>query len=117
MEQSVWIDPRVMEILKNEYVIVALTVDDKTKLPEEEWYVSEYDGKKKKTLGKKNADFQISKFDSNSQPNYILLDSRGGNDKDLRPHILAPARGHNLDIDAFVEFLKAGVKEYKARKR
>ena len=115
MEQSVWSDPRVLDMLKNDYVVVALYVDDKTTLPESEWYVSDYDGKKKKTLGKKNADFQIKKFDSNAQPNYILLDSRGGNDNDLRPHILAAPRGHNLDKDAFVEFLKQGLEEYKKR--
>ena len=115
MEQAVWSDPRVLEILRNDYVVVALYVDDKTTLPEEEWYVSEYDGKKKKTLGKKNADFQIKKFESNAQPNYILLDSRGGNDDNLQQHVLAPARGHNLDRDAFVEFLKQGLEEYQKR--
>ena len=116
MEQTVWSDPRVLEMLKNDYVVVALYVDDKTTLPENEWYVSDYDGKKKKTLGKKNADFQIKKFDSNAQPNYILLDSRGGNDTNLQQHVLAPARGHNLDKDAFVNFLKQGLEEYKKRK-
>lgn len=115
MEQTVWADPRVMDMLRNDYVVVALYVDDKTTLPENEWYVSDYDGKKKKTLGKKNADFQIKKFDSNAQPNYILLDSRGGNDADLQKHVLAPARGHNLDKDAFVAFLKQGLDEYKKR--
>ncbi len=115
MEQTVWADPRVLDMLRNDYVVVALYVDDKTTLPENEWYVSDYDGKKKKTLGKKNADFQIKKFDSNAQPNYILLDSRGGNDENLQQHVLAPARGHNLDKDAFVAFLKQGVEEYKKR--
>lgn len=115
MEQTVWADPRVLEMLRKDYVVVALYVDDKTTLPEDEWYVSEYDNKKKKTLGKKNADFQIKKFDSNAQPNYILLDSRGGNDDNLQQHVLAPARGHNLDKDAFVAFLKQGLDEYKKR--
>lgn len=115
MEQSVWSDPRVLDILKKEYVIVALYVDDKESLPKDEWYISDYDGKKKKTLGKKNADFQIKNFDSNAQPNYILLDSRHGMDKDLRPHVMAKPRGHNLDATAFYEFLKKGVEQYKAR--
>lgn len=115
MEQTVWADPRVLKMLKEDYVVVALYVDDKTTLPEEEWYVSEYDGKKKKTLAKKNADFQIKKFASNAQPNYILLDSRGGHDDNLQQHVLAPARGHNLDRDAFVAFLKQGLDEYKKR--
>ena len=50
MEQSVWSDPRVLDMLKNDYVVVALYVDDKTTLPESEWYVSDYDGKKKKKI-------------------------------------------------------------------
>ncbi|MGL5682826.1 MAG: cytochrome c biogenesis protein CcdA [Marinifilaceae bacterium] len=115
MEQTVWADPRVMDMLKNEYVVVALYVDDKFTLPEAEQYVSDYDGKKKKTLGKKNADFQISKFSSNAQPNYILLNSTGGTDTDLTKHVLAPARGHNLDKDAFYQFLKNGLEEYRKR--
>ncbi len=56
MEQSVWSDPRILNMLKNDYVVVALYVDDKKTLPEDEWYISDYDGKQKKTLGKKNAD-------------------------------------------------------------
>lgn len=52
MEQTVWVDPWVFEILKKDYVVVALYVDDRTTLPENERYVSEYDGKKKKTLRK-----------------------------------------------------------------
>lgn len=115
MEQTVWADPRVLDMLKNDYVVVALYVDDKTKLPESQWYVSDYDGKKKKELGKQNADFQIKKFDSNAQPNYVLLDSRGGHDANLKQHILAPTRGHNLDKDAFYEFLKKGLEEFKKR--
>lgn len=115
MEQTVWADPRVLEMLRKDFIVVALYVDDKTTLPENEWYVSEYDGKKKKTLGKKNADFQIKKFDSNAQPNYILLDSRGGNDDNLQQHVMVPARGHNLNKDAFVAFLKQGLDEYKKR--
>ncbi|MBE6333839.1 MAG: DUF255 domain-containing protein [Bacteroidales bacterium] len=113
MEQSVWSDPRVIEILTNEYIICALYVDDKTVLPESEQYTGK-DGKLKNTLGKKNADFQINNFDSNAQPNYILLNSRHGEDENLRPHVMMPARGYNLDANAFVEFLKAGVEKYKA---
>ena len=113
MEQTVWSDPRVLKILKEEYVIVALYVDDKTKLPKEDWIVSDVDGKVKKTLGKKNAYFQIKNFDSNAQPNYILLDSKV--DEKLKNGVLAPARGHNLNVDAFVKFLKRGVEEFHNR--
>lgn len=114
MEQTVWSDPRILNMLKNDYVVVALYVDDKKTLPEDEWYVSDYDGKKKKTLGKKNADFQIKYFHSNAQPNYILLDSHAeGND--LEKYVLMPARGHDLNRDAFYEFLKKGLEEYHKR--
>ena len=73
--------------------------------------------KKTKSLKnyQKNTDFQIKQFESNAQPNYILLDSRKGNDKVLKPHVLQPARGYNKDRDAFVKFLQDGLKEYKAR--
>lgn len=114
MEQTVWSDPRVLKILKNDYVIVALYVDDKKTLPESEWITSDIDGKVKKTLGKKNAYFQIRNFDTNAQPNYILLDSKVDN-SDLKSGILAPARGHNLNTDAFVAFLKKGLEEFHNR--
>ncbi|MCM1030623.1 MAG: thioredoxin family protein [Oscillibacter sp.] len=114
MEQSVWSDPRILNMLKNEYVVVALYVDDKKTLPEDEWYISDYDGKQKKTLGKKNADFQIKHFHSNAQPNYILLDNKAG-DTDLEKFVMMPARGHDLNRDAFYEFLKKGLEEFKKR--
>lgn len=114
MEQSVWSDPRISDMLKNDYVVVALYVDDKKTLPEDEWYISDYDGKQKKTLGKKNADFQIKNFHSNAQPNYILLDS-GAGDGDLEKFVLMPARGHDLDRNAFYEFLKKGLEEFRKR--
>ncbi len=114
MEQSVWSDPRVLELLEKEFVVCALYVDVKADLPEEEQYISEYDGKLKNTLGKKNADFQIKMFDSNAQPNYILLDSRHGDEADLRPYVLAPARGYNKDVDAFIAFLNEALTAYKA---
>lgn len=115
MEQTVWADPRVLKILKEEYIIVALYVDDKTELPKEDWIVSDIDGKVKKTLGKKNAYFQIKNFNSNAQPNYILLDNKS--DKDLISHVLAPSRGHNLDINEFVKFLEKGVEEFHKRNK
>lgn len=114
MEQSVWSDPRILDMLKNDYVVVALYVDDKKTLPEDEWYISDYDGKQKKTLGKKNADFQIKHFHSNAQPNYILLDSQAGH-TDLEKFVLMPARGHDLNRDAFYEFLKKGLEQFHQR--
>ncbi|MCF8301972.1 MAG: thioredoxin family protein [Bacteroidales bacterium] len=108
MEANVWSDPRVLQRLRDDFVIAALYVDDKTKLPESEWVKSSYDGKWKKTLGKKYADFQISRFNVNAQPYYVLLDTNG--------EILVEPRAYSLKVDAFVEFLDKGLKEFKERK-
>ena len=107
MEANVWADPKVLKILKNDYVIIALYVDDKTRLPKDEWVTSEYDGKVKKSIGKKNADFQVSRFEMNAQPFYVLLDNNG--------ELLVTPRAYDLDVDAFVAFLKKGLKTYKER--
>lgn len=108
MEDRVWGDPRVLKRLREDYVIIALYVDDKNiKLPENDWVTSSYDGKIKKTLGRKNADFQISKYNQNSQPLYVLLDNEG--------KMLQAPRSYNLDVNAFVDFLDKGSEEYKKR--
>jgi len=108
MEANVWSDPKVLKILREDYIILALYVDDKTKLPEEEWVKSTYDGRMKKSIGKKYADFQIVKFGVNAQPFYVLLGHDG--------EVLAQPRAYDLDVDAFVKFLKTGLKNYKEGK-
>ena len=105
MEANVWSDPRVKDMLRNDFVICALYVDDKTSLPKEEWYTSTYDGKEKKTIGRKYADFQISKFGTNAQPYYCLIDHNG--------NLLMKPRAYDLDKDAFVDFLKDGIKNFQ----
>ncbi|MDA3867084.1 MAG: thioredoxin family protein [Salinivirgaceae bacterium] len=105
MEANVWSDPRVLKLLRDEYVIIALYVDDKKKLAEEDWFTSEYDGKLKNTLGKKYADFQITRYNVNAQPYYVLLDHN--------ENPLVKPRAYSLDADAFVKFLKDGVKNFK----
>jgi thiol:disulfide interchange protein DsbD len=109
MEANVWSDPKVLKILRNDFVVIALYVDDKTRLLEEEWVTSEYDGKVKKSIGKKNADFQVSRFEMNAQPFYVLLDNKG--------ELLARPRSYDLDVTAFVDFLKTGIKAYKEREK
>ena len=105
MEAVVWGDSRVLELLRNEYVIVALYADDKKRLPESEWVTLE-NGKVLKELGKINSNFVMRRFGANAQPYYILLD---GNEKPL-----ASPRGYNTDIDQFVAFLKEGVENYRS---
>ena len=104
MEARVWSDPAVLELLKNEYVICALYTDDKMVLPESEWVTAD-NGKTLKSLGKVNAYYALTRFGVNAQPYYVL---QGKNEK-----ILAEPRGYNLDAQAFVEFLRKGVEEYR----
>ncbi len=108
MEANVWSDPRVMERLQNEFVIIALYVDDKKiKLAKEDWVVSTYDGKTKKTLGKKNADFQITRYKVNALPYYVLLDHQ--------EQMLTSPKARDLNPDRFVQFLDDGLREFKKR--
>ncbi len=98
MEENVWSDPQVLTRLKNDFVMVALYIDERLELPESEWYTSTYDGKVKKTLGKQNADFQITRFNNNAQPYYVILDHE--------ENLLANPRGYETDISEFVQFLE-----------
>ena len=96
MEARVWSAPEVLKRLKEDYVIVSLYVDDKTKLPESKWVTTD-DGKVLKDVGRVNSRIVLDRFGVNSQPNYFILDGEG--------NILAGPRGYNLDIDGFVKFL------------
>ncbi|MGZ2371679.1 protein-disulfide reductase DsbD family protein [Ancylomarina sp. YFZ004] len=105
MESNVWSNPEVLRRLRDDYIIVAMYVDDKKKLPKEEWVVSNYDGKTKKTLGKINANYQIEHYNVNAQPYYVLLDNEG--------KTLHTPRAYDLDVEAFVKFLDDGIKNFK----
>jgi thiol:disulfide interchange protein DsbD len=100
MEARVWSDPSVLSRLQNDYVVVALYVDDKTELPESEWYTSTYDGKVKKTIGAQNADLQITRYNNNAQPHYCLVDSEG--------KLLVSPKNYDRSVDNFVAFLDSG---------
>jgi len=107
MEANVWSDPEVLKILNNDYLIVALYVDDKMELPKEQWYESAYDHKTKKTIGALNADIEITKFKVNAQPYYVLLDP-------FTEKALVEPIAYNLDIDNFIDFLESGKTNFKA---
>ena len=96
MEARVWSAPEVLTRLQNDFVIVSLYVDDKTKLPESKWVTNDK-GKVLKDVGRVNSDFVLKRFGVNSQPNYFILDQEG--------HILSGPRGYSLNIDEFVKFL------------
>ena len=107
MEASVWSDKEVLQILKRDYVLVSLYVDDKTALAEEEIYTSSFSGKTIKSVGNKWSDFQASKFGTNSQPYYVLMDHNG--------NTLVPPQAFNLDIDNYIEFLNSGTKAFSRK--
>lgn len=104
MEARVWADPAVQQILRDEYVIVALYTDDKMPLPESDWVTTDT-GKVLKTLGKVNANYALTRFGVNAQPYYVLQGKDG--------KILGEPRGYDLSVEGFVEFLKKGVEEYR----
>ena len=107
MESRVWSDPEVLKRLRNDFVLVELYVDDRTRLPENEWVTSSYDGKVKKTIGKINADLEISRFRVNSQPYYVILDPD--------ENVLTPPIGHTLDIRDFIDFLDKGKEAFRKK--
>ena len=102
MEQRVWSDPRVLNILRNEYVLVALYVDDKTKLDEQDWLTTA-DGKVLKQIGRANSYIARTRFGVNAQPNYALLDPDG--------NPLSPVRGYDLSVEGFTDFLNSGLRK------
>ena len=106
MEARVWSDPRVLDILRNEYVIVALYADDKLKVAEEDWVTTE-SGKVLKTLGKINSHYALTTYGVNAQPYYVLIDDSGETMAD---------RSYDLDVEGFIEFLQLGVDTYKSNK-
>ncbi len=108
MEANVWSDPRVLEILRNDFIIATLYVDDKKELSEEEWVTSTYDGKVKKTIGAKFADMQIARYGTNAQPYYVLLNPDG--------KMLVQPKAYDLNVENYIKFLKSGLKNFKEGK-
>ena len=105
MEQRVWSDPAALDILRNEFVICALYVDDKHKLAEEDWVTDAATGKVYKDLGRVNSYIAREKFNVNAQPNYVLLSPDG--------EILVPTHSYDLSVENFIKFLKSGVEANK----
>ncbi len=100
MEQNVWVDDRVLSVLKNDLVLISLYVDDKRDLPNP--LPSKLrEGKQLRTIGQKWAEFQAVRFKANSQPFYVLLDSDG---KQLgKPVAYTP------DADVYYQWLQTGI--------
>jgi thiol:disulfide interchange protein len=106
MEASVWPDKEVLSRLSNDYVVIQLYVDDKTALAADEQAVSKYSGKKIETIGNKWSDLQASRFNVNSQPFYVLLDTKG--------NLLVQPQGADYDPKSFTNYLDSGLKAFRS---
>lgn len=107
MEASVWTDPKIKQILENDYILITLMVDDKTKLPEPITIEEHGKTRKLKTIGDKWSYLQRSKFGANAQPFYILLDAKG--------EPLGPSYAFNENIPDYLKFLENGIKIFKGK--
>lgn len=105
MEASVWTDPRVKAMLEEDYVLITLMVDDKTRLPE--IIEVEENGKttKLKTIGDKWSYLQRHKFGANAQPYYIALDTDG--------KVISPSYAFDQDVSKYIQFLDLGLANFK----
>lgn len=112
MESTVWTDPGVFTRLRDDFILLQLVVDDKATLDQKEQYVSTYSGRKITTLGGKWSDFELSRFNANAQPFYVMLDSDGNllKDKDGKDILPSPA---DYDVASYTKFLDSGIAAYK----
>jgi thiol:disulfide interchange protein len=106
MEARVWSDPEVLRRLREDFVIIALYVDDRTQLPENEWIISALDKKQKKTIGKVNEDLEISRFRTNALPLYVITDYEG--------NPLNKPMPTNLNVEEYKKWLDEGVAKFNA---
>jgi thiol:disulfide interchange protein DsbD len=104
MESNVWSDKKVLSILKNDIVLISLYGDDKKELPKSEQYETK-DGKEINTIGKKWSEFQITRFNNNSRPLYVLLDL---NEKELNKPV-----AYTPNIEEYETWLKDGISKFK----
>lgn len=105
MEERVWSEPQILNLLKNDVVLVSLYVDDKRPLPDGESPISEISGKKLRYIGQKWSEFQILKYQANAQPFYVLMDHNGNN-------LIEPI-GYTPDGDEYLAWLRKGVNAFK----
>jgi thiol:disulfide interchange protein DsbD len=104
MEARVWVDADVQRIFREQYVVISLYADDRTRLPEAEWLTTPA-GKTLQTIGRKNSYIVNTRYGISSQPAYLVTDGEG------TP--LLPVYGYDLSIPRYVDFLRRGVEAYK----
>jgi len=107
MELAVWTDPTVGNLMNDDYVLITLYVDNKTKLPEPIKVVENGKERTLRTLGDKWSYLQRVKFGANAQPFYILIDNEG------KP--LNKSYAYDEDVEKYVEFLQTGLRNYQKK--
>ena len=106
MQAEVWSDPSVQKRLNQEYVLIALYIDDRKKLPESDWMKSDFDGTVKKTLGAKNRAIEIDRFGVNTQPYYRVLTPEG--------EPVGKSFGYTTKPQEFLSWLDQGLENYNS---
>jgi thiol:disulfide interchange protein len=106
MESNILPNPEVLQRLQNNFIVLQLVIDDKTELPASEQTTSSF-GKPVTTLGGKWLNMEISKYNSNAQPWYVLIDSDG--------NTLVPPQGAVFNVQDFTAYLDSGIAAYKAK--
>ena len=107
MEAAVWTDPQVAQLMKEEYVLITLYVDEKTPLAEKLMVQENGQSVTLRTVGDRWSYLQRSKFGANAQPFYVLLDNEG--------HPLTASYSYNEDVQAYVAFLEEGLRQYNRK--
>jgi thiol:disulfide interchange protein DsbD len=107
MEDNVWSDPAVLKILKEQVVLISLYCDRDIELPKAQQYVSKTTGKDVETIGNKWTDFQITRYESNSRPLYVVVGKDGN---DLKNHEPIAAE---YDIQVYKKWLEDGISKAK----
>lgn len=108
MENDVWTNPNVFKMMRDDFVLLQLYVDDKTELDPADQFVSTYSGKHITTIGGKYSDYEAQKFNVNSQPYYIIMDAD--------QHVLVPPQGADYHVNNYIHFLQSGLDAYKKGK-
>jgi thiol:disulfide interchange protein len=106
MEATVWPDRKILPLLKDSYVLIQLYVDDKTELPLAEQYTSSFSQRKITTIGALNSDIQATRFNTNSQPYYVLLNPQSET-------ILVTPQGADYNLENYYNYLQSGLKLFK----
>ena len=103
MEDNVWSEKKINDMIVNDYVLISLYVDDRKELDEQ--YISSFSGKKMRTVGNKWADFQAIHFGRNSQPFYVLTTADG--------KVLNKPVAYTPDMEEYQTFLECGLERFE----